>query len=334
MNLLSHGSVFNYLHFLFKRIVIQDIRSGQTGTNIQEDNKNMSIFKGSGVALVTPMKANGEINYDSLERLIEDQITNGTDALVVCGTSGEAPTLEDPEHLEAIKFAVRVTKGRIPVVAGTGSNNTAHAVMMSREAEKLGADGVLLVTPYYNKATQDGLYVHYRRIASSTKLPCIIYNVPSRTGTNILPETMARLAADQPNIVGIKEASGNISQVAELARLVDGRIDIYSGNDDQIVPICSLGGVGVISVLANVAPARTHELVMHCLEGRYDEARALQLRALPLIGQLFIEVNPIPVKAALNMQGFDVGSPRLPLTELTDAHKESLRRAMEDFGCL
>ena len=268
----------------------------------------MTIFKGSGTALVTPMKENGDINYDSLERLIEDQIRNGSDALVVVGTSGEAPTLDDPEHLEAIRFSVEVTKGRIPIIAGTGSNNTAHAVMMSEEAEQLGADGVLLVTPYYNKATQDGLYAHYRKIASATKLPCIVYNVPSRTGTNILPETMARLT--------------------------DGRIDIYSGNDDQIVPLCSLGGVGVISVLANVAPRQTHDLVMHCLEGRFEEAKKLQLKALPLIDQLFIEVNPIPVKAALNMQGFDVGSPRLPLTELTDAHKESLRKAMIEFGCL
>jgi len=294
----------------------------------------MSVFKGSGVALVTPMKENEEIDFDALEELIEDQIKNGTDALVVCGTSGEAPTLDDPEHLEAIRFAVQVTKGRIPVVAGTGSNNTAHAVMMSEESEKLGADALLLVTPYYNKATQDGLYQHYRKIASATKLPCIVYNVPSRTGTNILPVTMARLAADQPNIAAIKEATGNISQVAKLARLLDGKIDIYSGNDDQIVPLCSLGGVGVISVLANVAPRQTHDLVMHCLEGRYEEARAIQLRALPLIEQLFIEVNPIPVKAALNMQGFRVGKPRLPLTELTPAHKESLRRAMEEFGCL
>lgn len=294
----------------------------------------MSVFKGSGVALVTPMKDNGEINYDSLERLIEDQIQNGTDALIVCGTSGEAPTLEDPEHLEAIRFSIEVTKGRVPVIAGTGSNNTAHAVMMSRESENLGADAVLLVTPYYNKATQDGLYTHYRTIASSTKLPCIVYNVPSRTGTNILPETMARLAKDQENIAAIKEASGNISQVAKLSRLVDGKIDIYSGNDDQIVPICSLGGVGVISVLANVAPRQTHDLVMHCLEGRYEEARELQLRALPLIEQLFIEVNPIPVKAALNMQGFNVGRPRLPLTDLTDAHKQSLEKAMKEFGCL
>ena len=294
----------------------------------------MTIFKGAGVALATPMKKDGEINYDSLDRLIEAQIKGGTDAIIVCGTSGEAPTLDDPEHLEAIRFTVERTKGRIPVIAGTGSNNTAHAVMMSEESEKLGADGLLLVTPYYNKATQDGLYVHYRTIASATKLPCIIYNVPSRTGTNILPETMARLARDEETIVAIKEASGSISQVAKLAELTDGNLDIYSGNDDQIVPVCSLGGSGVISVLSNVAPKETHDMVMLCLEGKYEEARALQLKALPLVEQLFIEVNPIPVKAALNMQGFNVGSPRLPLTELTDAHKETLRKAMIDFGCL
>ena len=293
-----------------------------------------SIFKGSGTALVTPMKENGEINYDAMAELIEAQIAGNTDALIVCGTSGEAPTLDDPEHLEAIKFAVEQTKGRIPVIAGTGSNNTAHAVMMTEESEKLGADGVLLVTPYYNKATQDGLYKHYRTIAAATKLPCIVYNVPSRTGTNILPATMARLARDQENIRAIKEASGNISQVAKLASYLDGSFDIYSGNDDQIVPLCSLGGIGVISVLSNVAPKETHDMVMMCLNGNYEEARKLQLRALPLIDQLFIEVNPIPVKAALNMQGFNVGSPRLPLTELTDAHKESLMAAMKEFGCL
>ncbi len=294
----------------------------------------MTIFKGSGVALATPMKENGEVNFDAMEKMIEAQIAGGTDALIICGTSGEAPTLDDPEHLDAIDHAVKVTKGRIPVIAGTGSNNTAHAVMMSEESEKRGADGLLLVTPYYNKATQDGLYLHYRKIASATKLPCIVYNVPSRTGTNILPETMARLARDQENIVAIKEASGNISQVAKLAALTDGILDIYSGNDDQIVPLCSLGGIGVISVLANVAPRQTHDMVMFCLEGKWDEARKLQLKALPLVEQLFIEVNPIPVKAALNMQGFEAGSPRLPLTELTDAHKETLRKAMIDFGCL
>ena len=294
----------------------------------------MSLFKGSGVALVTPMKENGQIDYDSMDRLIEFQIEGGTDALIVCGTSGEAPTLDDEEHLEAIRFAVERSKGRIPVIAGTGSNNTAHAVMMSAESEKLGADGLLLVTPYYNKATQDGLYRHYRTIASATKLPCIIYNVPSRTGTNILPETMARLAADQENVVAIKEASGNISQVAKVARLTEGKVDIYSGNDDQIVPVCSLGGVGVISVLANVAPRQTHDMVMRCLEGDYVTAARMQLEALPLVDQLFIEVNPIPVKAALNMLGFKAGIPRLPLTEMTPSHQESLRRAMTEYGIL
>ena len=294
----------------------------------------MTIFKGSGVAMVTPMKEDGSINYDSMERLIEAQIEGGTDALIICGTSGEAPTLDDPEHLEAIRFAVQVTKKRVPVIAGTGSNNTAHAVMMSEESEKLGADGLLLVTPYYNKATQDGLYTHYRKIASATKLPCIVYNVPSRTGTNILPATMARLAKDRENVVAIKEASGNISQVAKLAALTEGKLDIYSGNDDQIVPLCSLGGIGVISVLANVAPRQTHDMVMCCLKGDYETARKMQLEALPLVEQLFIEVNPIPAKAALNMQGFEVGSPRLPLTEMTDDHKKTLKEAMIAYGCL
>ena len=292
------------------------------------------IFKGAGVALVTPMKEDESINYEVLDELIEVQIAGGTDALIVCGTSGEAPTLDDDEHLEAIRFAVERTKGRIPVIAGTGSNNTVHAVMMSREAEARGADGLLLVTPYYNKATQDGLYAHYRRIAGATKLPCIIYNVPSRTGTNILPETLVRLARDQENIAAVKEASGNLSQVAKLAFLADGCLDIYSGNDDQIVPVCSLGGVGVISVLSNVAPGETHDMVEFCLENRYDEARALQLKAIPLVDQLFSEVNPIPVKAALCMQGINVGKPRLPLTEMTPEHQEKLKKAMQDFGCL
>ncbi|MCR4892094.1 MAG: 4-hydroxy-tetrahydrodipicolinate synthase [Lachnospiraceae bacterium] len=297
----------------------------------------MSIFKGSGVALVTPMKKSGEIDHDVLEALIETQIAGGTDAFIICGTTGEAPTLEDDEHLEEIRQAVEIVNGRVPVIAGTGSNNTAHAVMMSQESEKLGADGLLLVTPYYNKSTQDGLYIHYRTIAASTKLPCILYNVPSRTGTNLLPPTMARLARDTENIVAIKEASGNISQVAELAatkEFADGCFDIYSGNDDQIIPVCSLGGIGVISVLANVAPRSTHDMVMQYLEGNRDEAMRLQLKAIPLCKALFSEVNPIPVKAALNMQGFAVGNPRLPLIEMSDAGKEKLRSAMKDFGVL
>ena len=297
----------------------------------------MAIFKGSGVALVTPMKENGQINYDALEALIEDQLANHTDAFIICGTTGEAPTLEDDEHLEAIGRSVEIIKGRAPVIAGPGANNTAHAVMMAEESEKLGADAVLLVTPYYNKTTQDGLYAHYRTIAAGTKLPCIIYNVPSRTGTNILPPTMARLARDTENIVAIKEASGNISQVAELAAtdaFRDGCFDIYSGNDDQVIPICSLGGIGVISVLADVAPRQTHDMVSLYLEGKTKEALDIQLRANELCKALFCEVNPIPVKAGLNMQGFNVGSPRLPLVEMTDAGKERLRKAMVEFGVL
>ncbi len=294
----------------------------------------MSIFRGSGVAIVTPMKENGEVNYDAYEALLEDQIKNHTDAVITVGTSGEAPTLDDDEHLEVIKFTVEVVKGRIPVIAGTGSNNTAHAIMMSEESEKLGADGLLLVTPYYNKATQGGLVAHYSAIAASTKLPCIVYNVPSRTGTTVQPKTMMEIARRNPNVRAIKEASGNFSAIAELAHLSDGLIDIYSGNDDQVVPLCALGGVGVISVLANVAPQKTHDMVQYCLDGNFAEAAKIQLAAQPLISALFCEVNPIPVKAALNMQGFNVGSPRLPLTEMEPAHKEILRQAMIDFGCL
>lgn len=294
----------------------------------------MSIFKGSGVAIVTPMKENGEVNYDAYEALLEDQIANHTDAVITCGTSGEAPTLDDPEHLEVIKFTVDVVKGRIPVIAGTGSNNTAHAIMMSEEAEKLGADGLLLVTPYYNKATQNGLVEHYTAIASATKLPCILYNVPSRTGTKIQPATMVEIAKKNANVRAIKEASGDFSAIAELANLSDGSIDIYSGNDDQVVPLMSLGGIGVISVLANVAPRETHDMTQYCLDGDFAKAAEIQIRALPLIKALFCEVNPIPVKAALNMQGFQVGKPRLPLTEMEVAHQEILRKAMKEFGCL
>ena len=294
----------------------------------------MAVFKGAGVALATPMKDNGEINYEVLGDLIEDQISKKTDAIIICGTSGEAPTLEDDEHLEAIRYTVVKTAGRIPVIAGTGSNNTAHAVMMSKEAQKLGADGCLLVAPYYNKATQNGLVKHFAAIAGAIDIPCILYNVPSRTGSNILPETAVRLAKEVENIVAIKEASGNISQVGQLAALAEGVLDIYSGNDDQIVPICSLGGIGVISVLSNVAPLETHNMVELCLENRYDEARRLQHKALDLVNALFCEVNPIPVKAALQMQGFAVGAPRLPLTEMEPAHKEVLRKAMIEFGCL
>ena len=294
----------------------------------------MAIFRGAGVAMVTPMKDNGEINYEVLGQLIEDQIAGHTDAIIICGTTGEAPTLEDDEHLEAIRYTVDKTAGRIPVIAGTGSNNTAHAIMMSKEAQKLGADGCLFVTPYYNKATQNGLVKHFAAIAGAVDIPCILYNVPSRTGSNILPETALRLANEVDNIVAIKEASGNISQVGKLAALCEGKLDIYSGNDDQIVPICALGGIGVISVLSNVAPRETHNMVEYCMMNRYDKARELQHKALDLVNALFCEVNPIPVKAALRMQGFEVGNPRLPLTEMEPAHQEVLRKAMVEFGCL
>ena len=294
----------------------------------------MAIFKGAGVAMVTPMKDNGEIDYEVLGQLIEDQIAGHTDAIIICGTTGEAPTLEDDEHLEAIRYTVDKTAGRIPVIAGTGSNNTAHAVMMSKEAQKLGADGCLLVAPYYNKATQNGLVRHFAAIAGAVDIPCILYNVPSRTGSNILPETALRLANEVENIVGIKEASGNIGQVGKLAAICEGKLDIYSGNDDQIVPICALGGIGVISVLSNVAPRETHNMVEYCMMNRYDKARQLQHKALDLVNALFCEVNPSPVKAALRMQGFEVGNPRLPLTEMEPEHKEVLRKAMIEFGCL
>lgn len=294
----------------------------------------MSLFRGAGVAMATPMKEDGSINYAVMGKLIEDQIAGHTDALIICGTSGEAPTLDDDEHLEAIRYAVSVADHRVPVIAGTGSNNTAHAVMMSREAQKRGADGCLLVTPYYNKATQDGLIASFTKIASSIDIPCILYNVPSRTGTNILPETAAYLGKHVDNIVGIKEASGNISQVAKLAELCEGDMDIYSGNDDQVVPLMSLGGIGVISVLSNVAPQYVHDMTAACLAGDFAKGRAMQLKALPLIRMLFAEVNPIPVKAALNMQGYRVGIPRLPLTEMTQEHQEQLRKAMQDFACL
>ncbi len=294
----------------------------------------MSIFTGAGVAIVTPMKESGEIDYEVFGALIEDQIAKHTDAIIAVGTTGEAPTLDDDEHLEAIRYCVEKTAGRIPVIAGTGSNNTAHAIMMSKEAEALGADGLLLVAPYYNKTTQKGLIAHYTAIAESTKLPCILYNVPSRTGTNILPETAAWLGKNVEQVAAVKEASGNISQVAKLIELAEGSLDVYSGNDDQIVPICSLGGKGVISVLSNVAPQQTHDIVQACLDGNYAEAAKLQIKALELCRALFCEVNPIPVKAALNMQGFKVGKPRLPLVEMESEHQEILRQAMINYGCL
>lgn len=294
----------------------------------------MAVFTGAGVAIVTPFKENGEVNYEKFAELIEYQIEGGTDAIIVCGTTGESSTLTHEEHLDVIKFCAQQVAGRIPVVAGTGSNCTETAVYLSTEAEKFGVDGLLLVTPYYNKATQNGLYAHFKKIADSVKLPCILYNVPSRTGCNIAPETAVRLCTDVENIVGIKEASGNIGQVVKLMSMADGKVDLYSGNDDQIVPLLSLGGKGVISVLSNVAPRQTHDICAKYFAGDVAGSCAEQLRAIPLCGALFSEVNPIPVKMALNLMGKEVGSLRPPLTDMEEANAARLKKAMEEYGLL
>ena len=292
----------------------------------------MSIFTGAGVAIVTPMTETGAVNYPKLEELIEYQIANGTDAIIICGTTGESSTLTHEEHLEAIRFTAEKVAGRIPVVAGTGSNCTETAVYLSQEAEKYGVDGVLLVSPYYNKATQKGLIAHFTKIANSIKIPVVLYNIQSRTGVNIAPETMAYLAKNVENIVGVKEASGNISQIAKIAELCGESFDIYSGNDDQVVPLLSLGGKGVISVLSNIAPRETHDIVAKFMDGDVKGSRELQLRALPLIEKLFCEVNPIPVKAAMNMLGWEVGPLRMPLSEMEEEHQKELKAAMDAFG--
>lgn len=294
----------------------------------------MAVFTGAGVAIVTPFKENGEVNYEKFGQLIEDQIAGGTDAIIVCGTTGESSTLTHEEHLDVIKYCVEKVAGRIPVVAGTGSNCTETAVYLSTEAEKSGADALLLVTPYYNKATQNGLYRHYKTIAESVKLPCILYNVPSRTGCNIAPETVVRLCTDVENIVGVKEASGNISQIVKLMSLADGKVDLYSGNDDQIVPLLALGGKGVISVLSNVAPRQTHEICTKFFAGDIEGSCAEQCRAIPLCSALFCEVNPIPVKMALNLMGKEVGSLRPPLTDMEEENVVKLEKAMKEYGIL
>lgn len=292
----------------------------------------MAIFTGSGVAIVTPFKENGEVDYDRFKDLIEYQIANDTDCIIVCGTTGESSTLTHEEHLECIRFCAEVVNKRIPVVAGTGSNCTETAIYLSQEAEKFGVDGLLVVTPYYNKATQKGLIGHYTAIADSVSLPIIMYNVPSRTGVNIQPETAVYLAKNVDNIVAIKEASGNISQVAKLMSLADGCIDLYSGNDDQVVPVMSLGGKGVISVLANVAPRVTHEMVQKYLDGDVKGSMDIQLKAIPLCDALFCEVNPIPVKKGVELMGLCSGKLRMPLSEIEPEHAVKLENAMADFG--
>lgn len=292
----------------------------------------MSIFTGAGVALITPMHEDGSINYDEMERIVNDQISNGTDAIIVCGTTGEASTMTHEEHIETIKACVDMTKKRIPVIAGSGSNCTATAVYLSKEAQKAGADGLLVVSPYYNKATQNGLKKHFTEVAKNVDIPIILYNIQGRTGVNIQPQTIVDLAKEVDNIVGVKEASGDLSQIATLLSLAQGDIDVYSGNDDQIVPIVALGGKGVISVLSHVAPKDTHDMVAKLMAGDVAGSRELQLKYLPLIHALFSEVNPIPVKAAMNMMGYHTGSLRMPLTEMEDAHKKVLRQAMIDAG--
>ena len=294
----------------------------------------MAIFEGAGVALVTPFKANGDVNYDKLEEILEEQIAGGTDAIVICGTTGEASTMSPEEHLSVIKYGCEVVKGRIPVVAGTGSNCTREAVYMSQKAEEAGADGVLLVTPYYNKATQNGLIAHFTTIAEAIKIPALLYHIPGRTGGTMKPETIVSLCKNVPNIVGVKEASGNFSSIATMMNMADGCIDVYSGNDDQIVPLLSMGGKGVISVLSNVAPKQTHDICQKFFDGDVKGSLQMQLDAIPLISALFSEVNPIPVKAAMNMMGKEVGPLRLPLTEMEDAHKEVLKQAMKSYGIL
>lgn len=294
----------------------------------------MSVFTGAGVAIITPMKANGEVNYDKLGEFLDYQINNSTDAIIICGTTGEASTLTHEEHLDCIRFCSERVNRRIPVIAGTGSNCTETAVYLSTEAQKAGVDGLLVVTPYYNKATQNGLYEHYKEIAASVDLPIIMYNVPSRTGCNILAPTAAKIFKDIDNVVGIKEATGNISQVAKLMSLTNGEIDLYSGNDDQIVPILSLGGKGVISVLANVAPQKTHDIVAAYLAGDVRKSAKLQLEAVELIDALFCEVNPIPVKTAMNLLGWEAGPLRRPLSPMEPANVEKLKTAMKNYGIL
>ena len=289
------------------------------------------VFTGAAVAIITPMNADGSVNFEELGRIIDDQIAHGTDAIVICGTTGESPTLSDEEHTACIRYAVKQAAGRVPVIAGTGSNDTKYAIWLSQQAEADGADALLLVTPYYNKTSQAGLLAHYTAIADAVHIPCILYNVPSRTGCNLTPATLAELAK-HPNINAVKEASGNISHVAEIAAACGDSLNIYSGNDDQIVPLLAMGGKGVISVLSNVAPRQTHEICENFFKGDIEKSRQMQLDALPLINALFCEVNPIPVKAALNLMGKEAGPLRLPLTEMEPQNQERLAKAMKDFG--
>lgn len=292
-----------------------------------------TIFTGAGVAIVTPMNPDESINFDRLGQIIDNQIENGTDAIVICGTTGESATMTDQEHVDCIEYAVKRVNGRVPVVAGAGSNHTSYAVWMSKKAKRVGADALLHVTPYYNKTSQTGLIRHFNAVADATDLPIILYNVPSRTGVNITPATYRELAK-HPNIVAAKEASGNISQIAQIVQACGDELDLYSGNDDQIVPLLSLGAKGVISVLSNIMPRETHDICRLFFEGKIAESRALQLKLLPLINALFSDVNPIPVKEAMNMMGWECGECRLPLVSMQPQAREHLRSLMLEQGLI
>ncbi len=292
----------------------------------------MSIFKGAGVAIITPMKANGDVNYDKLEEFINFQIDNGTDCIVIAGTTGESSTLSEAEHADVIRAAVKFTKHRVPVIAGTGSNSTATAIQLTKEAEEAGVDGALVVTPYYNKATQAGLIAHYSAVADSTKLPIIVYNVPGRTGCEVAPETMAELFKTKANIVGTKDATGNVAKAVKVMDLCDGKLELYSGEDGIVVPLMAIGALGVISVWSNVAPKDVHDMCMAALNGDYAKAREIQFKGRALVDALFSEVNPIPVKCALNAMGFEVGPLRMPLTQMGKDNYDKMLKIMKDYG--
>ncbi len=292
----------------------------------------MALFKGAGVALVTPMKENLDVDFDKLQELLEDQIANGTDSIIITGTTGEASTLTEEEHLEVIRAAVSMVNKRIPVIAGTGSNCTRTAIDLSRQAQQAGADGLLVVTPYYNKATQKGLISHYTEIAKNVDIPIILYNVPGRTGCKIAPETAAALARDVENIVGMKDAVGDISYTLRLMEQTQGEFELYSGEDGQVIPLLACGGIGVISVLSNVAPKFMHDMVMNYLNGNQQEALKMQWKAIPMVDALFCEVNPIPVKEAMNLMGWKVGPLRAPLSNMEPENQKKLAKAMQDFG--
>lgn len=292
-----------------------------------------TIFTGAGVAIVTPFSADGSVNYNALGNLIEFQIENGTDAVIICGTTGEASTLTDEEQISVIKYTVDKVAGRIPVIAGAGSNDSAHGLKLCKACEDVGADGLLIVTPYYNKTTQKGLVKYYTDIANTVSLPVIMYNIAGRTGLNIAPKTVEQLA-EIDNIVAIKEASGSLSQVADIAARCGDKLDIYSGNDDQVLPVLSLGGKGVISVLSNIAPKYTHDMVASYLGGDTAKATKMQLDCIDLVHNLFSEVNPIPVKAALNMMGLEAGTYRAPLVEMEEENRAKLEKSMRAFGLI